>query len=228
MRMALVIDIIILLIMILCIFCGYKKGLIGVAVSILGFFIALIIAFILYKPISNFVINNTEIKPTLQNAISDTVASYIIGNEEIQEDEEINNNSSQVINDYIDEFIKKEKQKIETTEREIINNVSETVAINIIRIGVGIIVFLMAKIALLFIQVLAKIIAKIPIIEQFDKLGGIIYGVLQGLIIIYIILALISLIAPTMENSVILESINSSYIGKLMYNNNLILKIILK
>lgn len=228
--MSLGVDIIILLIMIICVFLGYKKGLIGVAVGILGFFIALIIAFVLYTPISNFIINNTSIKPTIQNAISETVAGYVIGEEEeIQEEKEENsNNSSQVMNDYIDEFIEKEKQKIETTEREIINNVSETVAINIIKVAVGIIVFLVAKIGLIFVKVLAKLIAKLPIIKQFDKAGGIIYGTLQGLIIIYIGLALISLIAPTMENNAILDAINSSYIGKFMYDNNFVLKIVFR
>lgn len=228
--MPIVVDIIIVLIIALCVFVGYKRGLINVAVDILGFFIALIMAFVLYSPISNFVINNTEIKPTIQNAINDTVASYIIGEKEETEDvekaQEESNNSSQVINDYIAGFIEKEKQKIETTEIEIIDNVSENLAINIIKIAVGIIVFLIVKIGLLFVKKLAKVIAKLPIIKQFDKAGGVLYGILQGLEIIYIVLALISFIAPTMQDSLILEAINSSYIGKMMYDNNLILKII--
>ena len=222
--MAIVVDIIILLIMIICVFLGYKKGLIGVAVNILGFFIALIIAFILYTPISNFIINNTDIKPTLQNAISNTVASYIIDEKEETKQEE-NDNASKVMTDYITGFIEEEKQKIENTEKEIINNVSETVAINIIKIAVGILVFIIAKIGLLFVKVLAEIITKIPIIGDIDKVGGIIYGVLQGLIIIYIVLAVISLIAPTAGDSALLEAINNSYIGKIMYNYNIILKI---
>ncbi len=223
--MAIIIDFIILAIMVICIALGYRKGLIGVAVNILGFFIALLIALILYTPISNFIINNTSIETTLQEAISDTVASYVIQSEESTE-EETEDNSSKVMADYINDFIEEEKQKAQTTEKEIINNVSEKVAINIIKIAVGIIVFIIAKIALIFVKALANIIAKLPIIGQFDKLGGIIYGVLQGLIIIYIILALISLIAPTMGDSALIEAINSSLIGKAMYNNNIILKMV--
>ena len=225
--MAFVVDIIILAIMITCIFLGYKKGLIGVAVNILGFFIALIIAFILYAPISNFIINNTSIQPTLKEAISETVAPYVINAEENKEDtKEAENNSPKVMTDYINGFIEKEKQQVEQKEKDIINNVSETVANNLIKIAVGILVFIVAKIALLFVKVLAKFISDLPIIGQVNKIGGIIYGVLQGLLIIYILLALTSLFAPTMENSAILEAINSSMIGKVMYNNNIILKII--
>ena len=79
--MSFVVDIIILIIMITCIFLGYKKGLIRVAVNILGFFIALLISLILYTPISNFVINNTSIQPTLKEAISGTVTPYVIKTE---------------------------------------------------------------------------------------------------------------------------------------------------
>lgn len=226
--MAVIVDIIILAIMIICIFSGYKKGLIRVAVNILGFFIALLIAFILYTPISNFIINNTSIQPTLKEAISGTVESYVIKTDENQENnEEVKeDNSPKVMSDYINGFVEKEKQQAEQTEKDIINNVSNTVANNLIKIAVGILVFIVAKIALLFVKVLAKFISNLPIIGQFNKIGGAIYGILQGLLIIYILFAILSVFAPTMENSAILEAINSSTIGKMMYNNNLILKII--
>ena len=117
--MTIAVDIIILAIMAICIFIGYQKGLLGVAVNILGFFIALIIALVLYTPISNFIINNTEIKPTLQNAISDTVASYIIKEDESKQTEETEDNSSKVMSDYINEFVEEQRQNIENTEREV-------------------------------------------------------------------------------------------------------------
>ena len=226
--MAFIVDIIILAIMLICIFLGYKKGLIGVAVNILGFFIALIIAFILYTPISNFIINNTSIETRLQDAISGNIASYVIKtNEEADEDsEEIEDNSPKVMTDYIDRFVEREKEQVEQKEQEMIDAVSKTVATNIIKVAVGILVFIVAKIALLFLKIVAKFISDLPIIGQFNKIGGIIYGVLQGLLIIYISLAIISLFAPTMENTAILEAINLSIIGKIMYNNNIILKII--
>lgn len=225
--MAFVVDIIILAIMIICIFLGYKKGLIGVAVNILGFFIALIIAFILYTPISNFIINNTPIQPTLKEAISGTVTPYVINvNENEEDNKEEENNSPKVMTDYINGFIENEKQKVEQTEKDIIDNVSETVANNLIKVAVGILVFIVAKIALIFVKIFAKFISNLPIIGQFNKLGGAIYGVLQGLLVVYILFAILSVFAPTMENSGILEAVNSSMIGKMMYNNNIILKII--
>ena len=213
--MAIIVDIIIIAIIIACVFFGYKKGLVGAAVNILGFIIALLIALILYAPISNFIINHTPIQPTLENAIKETVTPFVI--KDNQNNEEI---------DYINGFIEKEKQKVEQTEIQIIDNVSKTVAANLIKIAVVIIVFIVAKVGLIFVKQLAKIISKLPIIGGFNKIGGAIYGVLQSLLIVYILFAVLSVFAPTMENSGILEAVNSSKIGSAMYNNNIILKIV--
>ena len=223
--MAFIIDIIIIAIIVVCVFFGYKKGLVGVAVNILGFIIALLIALILYVPISNFIINHTSIQPTLEEAIRGTVTSYVIKDSE-EEQEESEDNSPKVMTDYINGFIEKEKQHVEQTERQIIDSVSKTVASNLIKIAVGIIVFIVAKIGLIFVKALAKVISKIPIIGQFNKIGGAIYGVLQSLLIVYIMFAVLSVFAPTMEKSGILEAVNSSKIGGAMYNNNIILKIV--
>lgn len=226
--MAFVVDIIILAIILICTFIGYRKGLIRVAVNILGFFIALVIALILYKPVSSFIINNTSIATTLQEGIRETVTSYVIGTEEGKQEQgtEESEKSPKVMTDYINGFIEEQKQKAEQTEKDIIDNVSKTVAINLIKIASAILVFIIAKIGLLFVKALAKIISNLPIIGSFNKIGGAIYGVLQGLLIIYILFAILSVFAPTMENSGIIETINSSKIGKTMYNENIILKII--
>ncbi len=63
------VDLILIGIIALCIFLGYKRGLIGVAVRIIGFFAALIIALIFYTPVSNYIINNTDIVIKLEQTI---------------------------------------------------------------------------------------------------------------------------------------------------------------
>ena len=62
-------DLILIMLMALFIFLGYKRGLIKVAVRLLGFVAALVIALILYTPISNYIIENTEVVPNLKNTI---------------------------------------------------------------------------------------------------------------------------------------------------------------
>lgn len=224
--MAFIIDIIIIAVIALCTFLGYKKGLIKLAVGILGFFLAIIIALVLYTPISNFIINNTNVKDNIKNAISDTVKSYVIKEESAEGKEK--QQESKVMVTYIDGIVAKQKEMIVTGEKELIDTVSDNVAVNIIRIGVALAVFIISKLTLIFINVFADLIGKLPIIKQFNKVGGTIYGVIQGILIVYIVFAVISLIAPMLNNTDFLEQINNSLIGNMVYNNNIILKLLFK
>ena len=65
-----------------------------------------------------------------------------------------------------------------------------------------------------------------PLIKQCDKIGGILYGVLQGFFIIFIGCALITVISPIVNQYALLEIINQSYIGNIICNNNILLKLI--
>ena len=59
-----------------------------------------------------------------------------------------------------------------------------------------------------------------------DKIGGIAYGAIEGIAIVYVILAIISLFAVVQPENVIVEGILKSSIGSMLYNNNLILNIL--
>ena len=75
--MSLIIDLIILGLILLCVFFGYKKGLTKCVIKILSFVIAIIIAVVLFKPISNFVINNTKIDDNIKNSIIEIVSDDV-------------------------------------------------------------------------------------------------------------------------------------------------------
>ena len=121
--MSILVDIIIIGILFLCIFFGYKRGLIGVAFKILSFIIALVVSLILFKPVSNYIIKNTQ--------IDDNIKSYIVQVIEGQEDnaskeeKEKSDNTPAVIMDYIN-------TSIEQATKEAKSNVAEVVSENII------------------------------------------------------------------------------------------------
>ena len=104
---------------------------------------------------------------------------------------------------------------------------AQNIAIIIINVAVAIILFIGTKLLLMFVKVLADIIGKIPLIKQFNKAGGIIYGIASGVIRVYLILAVISIIVPLLNDTSMIQAINESIIGSGMYNNNILLKIIL-
>lgn len=205
--MALVVDLIIIAIVLLFTFLGYKRGLIKVAIKLCTFFIAIIVAFLFYKPIANVVIEKTSIDETIETAITSKILP-----EGVSSDEEV-----ELSMDLPSIILKNSQNTVESIAESFSRTIIETACL--------LIIFIVVKIILKFVTVLADLIAKLPILKQFNKLGGTLYGVLEGLFIVFIGFAVVSLVAPLLDVS-ILDSINNSYIGSILYNNNIILKFI--
>ena len=217
--MSIIIDLVIIAIIALCVLVGYHKGLTGSILKIVSFVLALIIAFVLFKPVSNFIINKTNWDENLEQAIKQS----ILKDEEKTNGETQQENMPEVITDYINNAVEKAGNEAKTA---IVNSTARDVAIMIINIAVAITLFIVSKIILLLVKGLANLLTKLPVIKQCDKLGGIIFGILQSLAIIYIALAIISFASPMMSETGIIAGLQKSYIGSTMYNNNLLLKII--
>ena len=64
--MFIVVDLVILLIFALCILLGYKRGLAGCLIKVLTFFIAVVVAIVLFKPASAIVTSTTQIDENIQ------------------------------------------------------------------------------------------------------------------------------------------------------------------
>ena len=213
--MSVIIDLIIVGIIALCIISGYIKGITGSLIKILSFVLSLVVAFILFVPVSNFVIKNTEIDENIEKSIRETVLSD-------EENSKENQKMSSAITDYINQKV---EEVSESAKEEIIDSTAKDVSQTIVKVGTWIVLFIVARIALIFLKFITSLIAKLPVIKQFDKLGGVLYGLIEGLLITYFALALISVISP-MTKGTLSENINKSHIGSQMYNNNLLLNII--
>lgn len=219
-----IVDLIILAVLLICIGLGYKRGLTGCLLKIISFILAIVIACILFKPVANIIINNTQIDDDLEKSIKSIIVK--------QEDETIKNSEDPmddnttmptVVENYINETIENTTDDI---REKVADATARKVAITIINAGTWIILFIIAKILLVILKIISNWITKLPVIKQFDKLGGILYGLVEALIIIYFIMAIISFVSPMIPNSAIILSIKKSFIGSFMYNSNLLLKII--
>ena len=215
--MWIIMDIIIVAVILLCTFIGYKKGLVGVIFKIISFFIALLVAILLSGPISNWIMENTSIAQDIEGALTEKLIEEKVEEKEIEK-EDINN-TSQIVVDYINKY---------TTDVKNAGAIAmaKEITTTTIRVVVIIVLYIGTKIILFFFRTLVNAIAELPIIKQFNKLGGTIYGLLKGILIVYVVLALLSLIAPIVNNTALFEMINSSILGNFMYNHNLILTIL--
>lgn len=220
--MAIIIDLIVISLLILSIFLGYKKGLIGVAFKILSFLIAIVITLILYRPVSNFIMNNTEFAKNIENTIVQKLSSAEIKDGEIKEE---NTDLPNVVVNYINKEI---SNAVDNTKDAVVKTVAKELSRSIINLIVIISIFIITRLILLFAKVILEAVAELPIIKQFNEVGGIIYGILRGIILIYVILAIISLILPMIDKDTILGIINNTILTKILYNNNIILMFFFK
>lgn len=221
--MGIIVDLIVLIIAAISIFIGYKKGLIKCAINVLSFFIAIIVVILLTSPVSNIIINNTKLDDNIKLTILEKIDFDDVNAEDLKLDEN-NSDSPKVVREYINNMM---KDLTKSEENNIADALAENIAIIIINIVVAIVLFFGTRFVLIFVKVLADIVGKIPLIKQFNKAGGIIYGIASGFVKIYLILAIISIIVPVLTDSTLIDAINQSIIAKSMYDNNLLLKIIL-
>ena len=195
--MGIIIDIVIIAFILLSIFLGYRKGLVTLAIGACTFIIALVVTIILYKPVGNLIINTTGIDEMLQIYILEKVDEVIV------EDSEQTN--------YL----------IESAKNGLLPETSKTLANNIVYGGVMLILFIGAKLDLRLVEAIANLVAKLPIINQFNKLGGALYGFLRGALLVYVVLLVISIVGTINPRNVVHQNLNESSLGKIMYENNI-------
>lgn len=202
-----ILDLIVILVIALFTFIGYKQGLIKVAIKIASFFIAIIIALVLFKPVSTLVINNTTIDDKIENAIIEKITPEGMKPEDKVEAQNLPSGIIKNTNDSI-------------------KSIAETLTTKLIEICTILILYIVARIVLKFIAALATLTEKIPILKQFNKLGGTVYGLVKGVLIVYVILAIIYLASPLLKENTS-KKIEEARLTKMMYNNNIITKIML-
>lgn len=213
--MGIIFDIIVVAIIALNIFICYKKGLVKLAVGLIAVFASIILAVVLYKPVSNMVIENTEIDDKIKNAIIENFTTESEETEEKQDDDGF----MKYIEKYVDDAVNK-------TKNEVVIEASDTIAVKVINICVILAIFILARLVLILLTFIADLITELPILKQFNEIGGIIYGIVKALLIIYVILAVLFFVVYTTGNTTIADAIANSFITKFFYNNNLLLTLI--
>jgi len=205
--MSIIFDVLVVLIISLSTFLGYKRGLVKVVSNLVSFILAVIIALALSKPIAKLVIEKTEFDDTISKKITETILPEGVGE----------NVLIQIPEGVPDSILKQGTSTVK--------EVSNTFSVKIVELVVLFVVYLIAKIILKFVTIIADLIAKLPIIKQVNDIGGLIYGVFSGFITCFVLLALLYMASPLLDEQ-ITKDINNSSIASQLYHENLLLKLI--
>ena len=212
--MGIILDIILVAIIALNVFICYKKGLVKLAVGLIAVLVSVILAVLLYKPVSNIIINNTELDEKIKSAITENFV-----NEEETTEETEDNGFMKYMEKYVEDPVNK-------TKNEIVIEASGVIATKLIDIIAMVSIFIVARLVLILLTFVTDMITSLPILKQFNELGGILYGLIKALLIIYVLLAIAFFIVYTTGSTGLADAIANSFITKFFYNNNLLLSIL--
>lgn len=214
-----IVDLIIIAIIAIAIIVGKIRGLTVTLVNVFSFIIALVVAFMLCKPIGNFIMEKTNIDENIKHTIKTNIP---MNDANFSIDE--NSNLPKQMQEYINNIGNSATQ----SKDEIIENVSSELTKEIIYIICFIAIYIIVKIALLIVKLVSKFISELPVFHEIDSIGGAICGAVEGIIIVYFVFTIISIAAPVLSDTPVIKQINNSYIGKFIYNNNLIANNVIK
>lgn len=193
--MGIIIDIILIAILLLSAFLGYKKGLVKLGTRLFAGIIAIIVTIIIYKPISGMIINNTQIDEKIKETIIQNTTNFI--DEKAQEPNVVTNQ----------------------VKDEILPSEAENIAKSAVNIITAIVLFVIVKIALSIVISLMDFVAKLPILKQFNEIGGIIYGILRGVLIVCVCILVMGVVARINPENKLNNEIQNSYLTKNIYKN---------
>ena len=212
--MGFILDIVIIAIFLLSVFLGYKRGLINVIFNLCAFILAIVVTWILYTPVTNFVVNNTQ----LDESIKSVIIEKGVVPEDTTKDEE-----KDEVSKYIDQYVSK---TVNSTRNEVVKSTADIIAEKTVAIIVAIGLFIVVRIALLLLRFVANGLAELPIIKQFNEAGGLVYGVIRGLFVIYLLFAICFIIMSVNNIETVANVIDSTILSKFIYNHNILLDII--
>ena len=191
--MGIIIDLILIAIVLFSAFLGYKKGLVKLGAKLFAGIIAIIITIVIYKPVSEMIIKNTSIDEKIQNSIIQNTTNII--NENVQEQNKITDN----------------------IEKNILPEQARNISKNVVYAVTAIVLFIVVKIILSIIISLMDFVANLPILKQFNEIGGIVYGVVRGILIICVCILLIGVYSKINPSNSFKNKVQDSYLTKLVY-----------
>lgn len=192
--MGIVIDLILMAIVLLSAFLGYKKGLVKLGAKLFAGIIAIVLTLILYRPVSGTIIKNTPIVEKIKNVVIENSSNF-----ENQDKDKV---STQITNQVKNEILPAE---------------AENIAKSIVYAVTSIILFIVVKIILSIVISLIDGIARLPILKQFNEVGGLAYGLARGGLIVCVIILLMGVYAKVKPENNLNENIEKSNITKMIY-----------
>jgi len=223
-------DIILIAIIALAGFIGYKLGFIKAVISFLSFFVAIGIALAFYSPLSVILAENTSI----DNWIEDKIMNYSVsGDTEIEQDEvPAKSDTGSVEGTAISEILAdlpnvvSNNLDLTTVQDNIRHEIAKRVSELIMKLLSLILLYVIVKITLSIAMFVLGGVMKLPVLKQLNEILGMGLGAIIGFLNMYLVFGILTFISSITNIDFVVDAIKSSMIASVMYDNNIIINIL--
>lgn len=223
--LGIIVDVIVLLIIVGNAAMYYKIGLTRVVFNVFSTIIAIILVFLLYKPVTNYIYVHTQMAQNLETTIKEKMEGFLPGGSSADINELANSEENGLFKIFMGET---SGEFIQNSANDIEIYVASNITYRIISILVYFALFTMIRIVLCILKDYADFLANLPFICIINSTGGMIYGVVKGFLIVYVLFAILSLMMPMISDTVVIKAIEEAWIGSKMFYHNIILNVIFK
>jgi len=217
---------------ILCIVTTAKKGFIGACKNIVSIVLTVILLSTMHPMILRQ-LQSSQIGNSIKQVVTDNVTKTY-EKEQIPEETDTTDTekSVEICNSLgLPDFISKNIEKTLVGMSEIRNNVMEVItdslSLLILKILALLILFVIVKVFVFLILKILESLFTLPGLKTINMGLGAIIGIVNALLIVYIVCGVLNLFVPMDKMPIIQETVNSTYILKYFYNNNILIDLIM-
>lgn len=210
---------------------GLSKGFIFSIFRLASFFMSLILSIKLYPVVAKFLTGTS-----LYTVIKQSIFKSLMLQQQIQSpavDQQVKEAGAKAVvdnlhlpgfmKDMIKDSLPNATSLIDVSR--IMDLVSDKLATLTIEIISVVLLYIFIRVALTFARVILQGLAKLPVFKQCDKLGGFAFGAVEGLLTVYVLLAVVMLFNTAPQFKGLFEAMDSSILAKYFYENNFIMNL---
>lgn len=222
-------DIIVIIILVVCVLLGMKKGIVLAVFDFFSFIISIILSKAVYPIISKVLLSS--------KGFNDTIRAAILSNVQIKEMVKLQTIKAQtdfinklplpkILLNSINENNNPQIYKILNVDslQDYIVGFITNICANIIAITIS---FVVVFIAMKIISNTLNIVTKLPVIKTLNSFSGACMGFVEGVFVIWIFMIFITMFLSK-DNGSLVASLNNSFIAIYFYENNFLMDMVVK
>ena len=214
------------LILLISVWNGYRLGFIRTVFSVFTVFAGILTAFVISPKVCNMVCQNQEIVQMIEERVFAAEEKEKAVSKSEQKKTIENMKLPEVLQKALKENNNEEiYQMLGVSSFE--DYVKHYLTVLIIKIAVYFITYVLILILLQILCALLDVVSRLPVLDGLNKTAGLLIGLVKGVIVVELLMVAVFLIQNTSIGMSAMDQIMENTMLNWMYNNNLILKILM-